>query len=58
MAKAYRPDLFTDPRHFFPKYAFRQPQQLQCLSWFYQSLPLLSFILYSFLHYRIDDHLQ
>jgi len=37
---------------------FHQPQQLQQLQWFYQKLPLFSFVLHSFLLLREGDDLR
>jgi len=56
---SYRLDFFTDQCHFVRRCAFSPTAAAPVLaSWFYQSLPLFSFVLHSFLPYRIGDNLR
>jgi len=51
-------DPLTKQRHFVLRCAFLPTAAAPMLSsWFYQSLPLFSFVLHSFLPYNIDDDL-
>ena len=55
---SYRLDFFTNQCCFVKRRAFSPTAEVPMLaSWFYQSLPLFSFVLYSFLHYRIGSNL-
>ena len=51
--------LFTLRCRFVPRHAFL-PTTVATMfaSWFYQSLPLFSFVLHYILHYSIGDNLQ
>ena len=51
--------LHSSTRCFVPRRAFSPTAAAPMLaSWFYQSLPLFSFVLHYFLHYRIGNNLQ
>ena len=56
---SYSLDFFTNQRRFVSRRAFLPTLAAPMLaSWFYQSLTLFSFVLYSFLHYWVGDDLQ
>jgi len=55
----YGLDIFTVQHCFIPRCAFLPTAAAPMLaSWFYQSLPLFSFIVHSLFHYRVGDDLR
>ena len=59
MAMATGFGVFTIQQRFAPRRALLPTAAALVLElWFYQSLPLVSFVLHSFLPYRIGDNLK